>query len=366
MELGAAESVDLPYYSSIKVHRLMCSELKKLIDSVSYMFSALEAARPRCTPGVRALCTLQSAMDKANLLIQHCSESSKFDLIAGIIEELTSARFSLEPSEYDAGAVILALLERDISASASKMQSEIEALRLAALRLSITSPFSLLREKISIRKLLGRVKDANSNNRKILKYLLYLLKKHELIWQLQSKNMEEESILSLMEEEEEAVWIEKWFSEGNQICPVTITTLKQLSLTPNFAMKALVSKWLLRHGINVPQHAKPVPSLISLHQPSSSCIASLGSTVLGLLLEIGSTSHDSVSTNSSLDSLDGKCNNEIMSRLSKVAVDSHSRIRQHHSSKISSSDGIHAACLSELINILGIRNARLFKMSEDY
>ncbi|XP_039027063.1 U-box domain-containing protein 7-like [Hibiscus syriacus] len=81
MELGAAESVDLPYYSSIKVHRLMCSELKKLIDSVSYMFSALEAARPRCTPGVRALCTLQSAMDKANLLIQHCSESSKFDLV---------------------------------------------------------------------------------------------------------------------------------------------------------------------------------------------------------------------------------------------------------------------------------------------
>ncbi|KAE8704188.1 hypothetical protein F3Y22_tig00110458pilonHSYRG00173 [Hibiscus syriacus] len=84
MELGAAESVDLPYYSSIKVYRLMCLELKKLVDSVSYMFSALEAARLRCAPGVCALCTLQSAMDKANLLILHCSESSKLYLNLGI------------------------------------------------------------------------------------------------------------------------------------------------------------------------------------------------------------------------------------------------------------------------------------------
>ncbi|KAK8648965.1 hypothetical protein V6N13_129706 [Hibiscus sabdariffa] len=425
MEPGAAESADLPYYSSIKVHRLMCLELKKLVDCISHMFPALETARPRCTLGLHALCSLQSAMDKANLLIQHCSESSKLYLIqaitakaillrcekirrtleicmdqvqelvppllaekiAGIIEELRSARFPLEPSEYDAGAVILGLFEHDISASASRINSEIDAVRLAALRLSITSPFALLTEKGSIKKLLGRVQDTNPNKRRILKYLLYLLKKHgELIWQLQSKSMEEERFFSLMEEEGggtsgkdllipvppaqfmcrismrllydpviiasgktfERVWIEKWFNEGNQICPVTNTKLNQLSLTPNLAMKDLISKWLLRHGINVPQHAKPVPSLISLHQPSSGSIASLVSSVLGLRLEIGSVSHVSMSTNSSLDSSDTKCNDEIMSRLPKVAADSHSRIHQHQSSNTSSRDGIHAACLSEL------------------
>ncbi|GMJ06986.1 hypothetical protein like AT1G67530 [Hibiscus trionum] len=395
MELGAAESVDLPYYSSIKVHRLMCLELKKLVDCISHMFPALESARPRSTPGLHALCSLQSAMDKANLLIQHCSESSKFYLaitakaiflrcekirrtlevcmdqvqemvppllaekISGIIEKLRSAKFPLEPSEYDAGAVILALLEHGISASASKIDSEIEALRLAALRLSITSPFALLIEKRSIKKLLGRVRDTNPNKRRILNYLLYLLKKHgEFIWQLQSKNIEEESFFPLVEDEEEGdgtsgndlhipmppaqficrismrllydpviiasgktferVWIEKWFNEGNQMCPVTNTRLQQLSLTPNLAMKDLISKWLSRHGINVPQHAKPVPSLISLHQPSSSSLPSLVSSVLGLRLEIGSVSHDSVvSTNSSSDLLERKCNDETMSRLPK-------------------------------------------------
>ncbi|KAK8623330.1 hypothetical protein V6N13_118217 [Hibiscus sabdariffa] len=422
MELGAAaESVDLPCYSTIKVHQLMCLELKKLVDSISHMFSALESARPRCTRGVHALCSLQSALDKANLLIQHCSESSKLYLaitakhillrcakirktleicmnqvqemvppllaekIAGIIEELRSARFPLDPSEYEAGTIMLAVLQHDISSSASKMQSEIEALRLAALRLNITSPFALLIERRSIKKLLARVQDTNSNKRKILSYLLRLLKKHgKLIWQLQSKNMEEESLFSLTEGDAtsgndflvpippkqficqmsmrllydpvivdsgktfERVWIEKWFNEGNQTCPVTNTRLKQLSLTPNLAMKALISRWLLRHGINVPEHAKPVPELNSLHQHFSSSIASLGSSVLGMRLEIGSVSHDSVSTNSSLDSLDGKCNDEITPRLPKVAADSHSRIHHHHSSKTSSSDGIHAACLSEL------------------
>ncbi|KAE8654015.1 Pentatricopeptide repeat-containing protein [Hibiscus syriacus] len=419
MELGAAESVDLPSYRTIKVHRLMCLELKKLIDCISNMFSDLESARPRCTSGVHALCSVQSAMDKANLLIQHCSESSKLYLaikakailvrcakirktletsmnqfqemvppllaekIAGIIDELRNARFPLEPSEFEAGTIILSLLQH--GSSASKMQSEIEALRLTALRLSITSPFALLIEKRSIKKLLGRVQDTNPNKRKILNYLLYLLKKHgKLIWQLQSKNMEEESLSSLTEEEGDAtsgndffiptppkqficqlsmrllcdpviiasgetferVWIETWFNDGNQTCPVTNIRLEQLSLTPNSALKDLISKWLLRHGISAPENAKPVPSLISLDQSRSS-IASLGSSVLGLQLELANVSHDSVSTNSSLDSSDRKCNDETTSRPPKVAADSHSQMHQHHSSK-TSSNGIHAACLYEL------------------
>ncbi|XP_022772160.1 U-box domain-containing protein 5-like [Durio zibethinus] len=430
MELGAAVSVELPYYNTIKVHRLMCLELKKLVDSILHMFSALESARPRCTSGMQALCSLQSAMDKAKLLIQYCSESSKLYLaitakeillrcekirrtleicmnqvqdmvplflaskIHGIIDELRSARFPLEPSEYEVGAVIRALLEQDISALGSKMQSEIEALQLAALRLNITSPFALLIEQRSIKKLLGKVNDTNPTKRKILHYLLHLLKKHgKLIWQLQSKSiipMEEENFFSSMELEQgikkeddtstddlfilklpeqfkcpismrllydpviiasgktfERVWIEKWFNEGNQMCPVTNTRLEQLSVTPNLTMKSLISKWFLRHGINIPEVAQPIPSLLSLQKPSSSSIVSFGSSVLGLQLKIGSVSLGSMSTESSLVSSDGKSNDEITSGLPQIVADSHGQI-YHHSSMTSSSHDINTAFLSEL------------------
>ncbi|XVE94695.1 hypothetical protein REPUB_Repub02eG0031100 [Reevesia pubescens] len=394
MELVAAESVDRPYYSTVKVHRLMCLELKKLVDSISHTFPDLESARPGCTLGLQALCSLQLAMDKAKLLIQHCSESSKLYLISGIIDELRSASLSLEPSEYEAGAVILALLEQDISASGSKMQAEIKALRLAALRLSITSPFALLIEQRSIKKLLGKVLDTSPTKRKILNYLLYLLKKHgKLIWPLQPKQsipLEEESFFSSMQLEQgmekedetspndffisqppeqfkcplsmrllydpvtiasgqtfERFWIEKWFNEGNRMCPVTNTRLEQLSLAPNLAMKGLISKWFLRHGINIPEHAQPIPSLLSLQKSSSSSIASFGSSVLGFQLQMGSVSLGSMSTESSLDSSDGKCNYEITSELPQIVADSHSQ-RYHHSSMTSSRHDIDAALLSEL------------------
>ncbi|XVF36091.1 hypothetical protein REPUB_Repub19eG0028500 [Reevesia pubescens] len=370
-------------------------------------------------------------MDKAKLVIQHCSESSKLYLaltskvillrcgkirrtleicmnqiqdmvlpllaakISGIIDELRNARFCIEPSEYEAGAVILALLEKDISASDTKMQSEIESLRLAALRLSITSPFALLIEQRSIKKLLGKVNDTNPTKRKILNYLLYLLKKHgKFIWQLQSKSitpLEEDNFFSSVELEQgtkkeegetspndflilkppeqfkcpismrllydpviiasgktfERLWIEKWFNEGNQICPVTNTRLEQLSLTPNLTLKGLISKWFLRHGINIPEHARPIPSLLSSRKSSSSSIASFGSSVLGLQLQIGTASLGSMSTESSLDSSGEKLNDEITSGLPQVAADSHNQ-RYHHSSMTSSSHDINAAFLSEL------------------
>ncbi|KAK6278087.1 hypothetical protein POUND7_018410 [Theobroma cacao] len=426
MEFRAAESVELPYYSTIKwmqVHRLMCSELKKIINSISHMFSDLESARP-CTSGMQALCLLQSAVDKAKLLIQHCSESSKLYLaitakaillrcdkirktlaismnqvqdmvppllaekISRIIDELRSASFPVEPSEYEAGAVILALLQQDTSASGSKLQSEIEALQLAALRLNILSPFARLIEERSIKILLGKVHDRETMKWKILNYLLYLLKKHgKLIWQLQSKITsppEEDNYSSSMEQKQgvgkeedetppndffipkppeefqcplsmrllydpviiasgqtfERVWIEKRFNEGNQICPVTKTRLEQLSITPNLAMKGLISKWCLRHGINIPEHAKPIPSLPSSWETSSRSIASFGSSVLGLQLQIGNVSIGSMSTGSTLDSSDRTRNDE-------VAADSHCQ-RCHLSSMTSSSHDINAAFLSEL------------------
>ncbi|OMO75108.1 hypothetical protein COLO4_26295 [Corchorus olitorius] len=436
MELGAAENFELPHYSTIKwmqVHRLMCLELKALVDSILLIFSSLESARPRCTSGMQALCSLQSTLDKAKLLIQHCSESSKLYLaitaqaillrcekirktleicmiqvkdlvppllaakISRIVEELSSARFPLEPSEYEAGAVLLSMLQQDKPASGSKIQSELEALQLAALRLSITSPFALLIERRSIKKLLNKVRDTDPKKKRILTYLLNLLKKHgKSIWHLQSKSIipsEEDNYFYSMELEQgaktedetspkdifipklpeqfkcpismrllydpviiasgktfERVWIEKWFNEGNQVCPVTNTKLEHLSITPNLAMKDLISKWCLRHGINVPEQAQPIPSLLSLQKRSSiRSISSFASSVMGLQLQMGSVSYSlgSISTDSSLNSLDGKCDDEIASGLPQVAAESHFQ-KYHSSSMPPSSQDINAAFLSEL------------------
>ncbi|XVE69865.1 hypothetical protein DITRI_Ditri10aG0025900 [Diplodiscus trichospermus] len=279
-----------------------------------------------------------------------------------------------------------------MSASGSKTQSEINALRVVALRLSITSPFSLLIEQRSIKKLRGKVHDTNPTKRKMLNYLLYLLKKHgKLIYQLQSKRIitpEEENSFSSMELEQEMdkeedetspddffipkppeqfkcpfsmrllydpviiasgktferVWIEKWFNEGSQVCPVTNTRLEQLSLTPNVALKGLISKWFLSYGISIPEHAQPVPSLLSF---SSGSIASLGSSVLGFQLQIRSATLGSIRSESSLDSSSGECSDEITSGLTQAAAGSHSQ-RYHHSSMTSSSHDIIAAFLSEL------------------
>lgn len=68
-------------YSSLQVHSLICTELLKLVDSVSKIFPEIEAARPRCLSGIQALCLLNSAFEKTKLLIQYCSESSKLYLV---------------------------------------------------------------------------------------------------------------------------------------------------------------------------------------------------------------------------------------------------------------------------------------------
>ena len=67
--------------SSLQVHSLMCSELAKLVDRISNIFPEIEAARPRCSSGIQALCLLSKAIEKAKSLLQYCSESSKLYLV---------------------------------------------------------------------------------------------------------------------------------------------------------------------------------------------------------------------------------------------------------------------------------------------
>ncbi|KAJ7957739.1 RING-type E3 ubiquitin transferase [Quillaja saponaria] len=205
---------------NIKVHHLMCLELQKFIDRISQILPAIESSRPRCSLGMQALCSLQVALDKAKLLIQHCSESSKLYLaitadrivlrcekirnalelclsqlqnmapsslaakIAGVVHDLKSLEFSVEYAEDEAGKLILKLLQKDSPTSDSTKCAELEALQNVAFMLKITSHSALVMEKRSIKLLVEKLHDTDQL-KKILKYLLYLLRKYgEFIRQL--------------------------------------------------------------------------------------------------------------------------------------------------------------------------------------
>lgn len=98
--------------------------------------------------------------------------------ISEIVDDLKGATFTVESSECEAGNILLALLWQELRGSDSTNGSVLKALQLAALKLHITSPLALLIEKRSLRKLLDKVHEADAPKKKILKYLLFLLRKY--------------------------------------------------------------------------------------------------------------------------------------------------------------------------------------------
>ncbi|GAB2231821.1 hypothetical protein Drorol1_Dr00010837 [Drosera rotundifolia] len=201
----------------IKVHSDMCTQLLILIDRVSNLFKAIEAAQPRCSSGIQALCMLQNGIEKARGLVKSCRESSKLYLaitggaivsrcqktkklweqslmelqtmvpvaleleISQAIEDFRHVVFVMDSSEAEVSTVLRTLLKQDKTGSDLIEASEIAALQLAASTLHLTSQKDLLIEKRSIRKLLDKVMDTDQTRKSILKYLLYLLKKYEKI-----------------------------------------------------------------------------------------------------------------------------------------------------------------------------------------
>ncbi|XP_039039233.1 U-box domain-containing protein 45-like [Hibiscus syriacus] len=215
MGVAAAQVVDNPCYpTSFKVHHVMCTELSKLVDRIIKIFPKIEAARPRCSSGIKALCSLNSAIDKAKLLLRYCSESSKLYLaittdailsrchksknlleqglcqiqsmvpvmlafeITQIVDDFQAAKFIPDEFEKEAGKVARELLQRGATESDSMGYAEIRALKTVASRLHLTSLIAILIEKRSIKKLLEKVGDSDQQKKKILRYLLYLLRKY--------------------------------------------------------------------------------------------------------------------------------------------------------------------------------------------
>ncbi|KDP27554.1 hypothetical protein JCGZ_20087 [Jatropha curcas] len=386
----------LPYLFSFKVHRLMCTELMKLVDRIGKLFPEIEAARPRCSSGIQALCLLNDTIEKAKQILRYCCESSKLYMvitgevivsrcqrtrnnfeqslgqiqtmvptplaskISCIIDDLNAAKFVLDSSDKEAGKAMRELIQLGISQSDSIEYSEIKTLQMAASRLHITSPRAILIEKRSIRKLLDKVGDNDPSKQKILKYLLYLLKKYgNLIMEEQKENPtpqpegsvgpinspnvnvhsrsgeagfdvghqqfeaqtdflrrgtppEEfrcpisrglmfDPVVIASGQTFERVFIQNWFDEGNDTCPKTKVKLAHCSLTPNTAMKELISKWCEKYGIFLPD-----PSMQVFHSldVSSMSIVSLGSSMndLHLPIDISSISIGSLDASYSSDS----------------------------------------------------------------
>lgn len=67
--------------SWLQVHHGMCTKLRKFVERITKVFPEIEAARPGCSSGVQALCSLNDAIEKAKSLLQYCSESSKLYLV---------------------------------------------------------------------------------------------------------------------------------------------------------------------------------------------------------------------------------------------------------------------------------------------
>lgn len=69
----------------LQLHGGMCKPLSNIYCKILNIFPALEESRPRSKSGIQALCSLHVALEKARLLLQHCSECSKLYLVCLVL-----------------------------------------------------------------------------------------------------------------------------------------------------------------------------------------------------------------------------------------------------------------------------------------
>ncbi|KAK7262872.1 hypothetical protein RJT34_30453 [Clitoria ternatea] len=415
----------LPNPRSFKVHRKMCTELRKLVERILRIFPKIEAARPRSSSGIQALCLLTSAIDKAKQLLRNCSESSKLYLamtgdsilskcqkakkllekslvqiqnmvpvmlaaeISRIIDDIECVTFALDSVEEEAGRVVKEFLQQVPSPSDEESieSSEIKAIQFAAARLSITSTTAVVIEKRSIQKLIQNVGPNDQTKKIILKNLLYLLVKHrksitgeqmeaysssEGPIATETSRNESQGILhvesdpclnngqhktlasklgSVTPPEEytcpislrlmydpvviasgvtcERMWIQKWFDEGNTMCPKTKKKLVHMTLTPNVAIKDLILKWCEKNGISIPDPCRQAQHLNSW-EASSTSIRSFGSSMIDLDLptDLSNISLGSLDTSYNSDSSYAKSTHDLNLMLNKTSDNSH-RLQSH-------------------------------------
>ncbi|PSS13665.1 U-box domain-containing protein [Actinidia chinensis var. chinensis] len=203
-----------------KLHGEMCKTLSAIYCKVLGIFPALEAARPRSTTGIQALCSLHIALEKTRNVLQHCCDCSKLYLaitgdsvvlkfekarcaledsllrvkdivaeaigcqISEILSELEEIKFSLDPSEKQIGDDIIALLQQGRTFdSTCNDNNELESFHQAASRLGITSSRAALTERRALKKQIERARiDEDKRKESIVAYLLHLMRKYSKLF----------------------------------------------------------------------------------------------------------------------------------------------------------------------------------------
>lgn len=201
-----------------KLHGGMCKSLSAIYAKVLGIFPELEAARPRSTSGIQALCALHIALEKTKNVLQHCAECSKLYLaitgdsivlkferarcaledslkrvedivpqsigcqISEVLNELQGIEFSLDLLEKQVGDEIIALLQQGRKFNGND-NNELESFHQAATKLGITSSRAALRERRALKKLVERAR-AEEDKRKesIVAFLLHLIRKYSKLF----------------------------------------------------------------------------------------------------------------------------------------------------------------------------------------
>ncbi|XP_055810489.1 U-box domain-containing protein 45-like [Solanum dulcamara] len=201
-----------------KLHGGMCKSLSAIYAKVLGIFPELEAARPRSTSGIQALCALHIALEKTKNVLQHCAECSKLYLaitgdsivlkferarcaledslkrvedivpqsigcqISEVLSELQGIEFSLDLLEKQVGDDIITLLQQGRKFNGND-NNELESFHQAASRLGITSSRAALRERRALKKLVERAR-AEEDKRKesIVAFLLHLIRKYSKLF----------------------------------------------------------------------------------------------------------------------------------------------------------------------------------------
>ena len=328
-----------------------------------------------------------------NVEIENCLQ------ISGIVHDLRDAKFPIDSAAEEAGKVVRELILKEIPTSDCINDLELEPIQLAALRLNITTPSALSKERMSIQRLLGKVPDHMVQKRCILKYFFHLLKKYgEIIGQNLndstlvrhdessyqsfdfgtpeppeefkcpiSMRLMYEPIIIASGKTFERFWIEKWFNEGNETCPITHMKLDHLSLTPNFAMKALISKWSSEHGITIPDPSlEPhLDSFESVKSSHSSSIVSIGSSLKDLHLQVSSVSLSSLGSSHDSEITEEKSDDCFSYRLTQMnaepqrphqSVDCYGKILDFLSTLAAVSWGSQCRTVENVINQLQDKN----------
>ncbi|CAK8577814.1 unnamed protein product [Lathyrus sativus] len=305
--------------------------------------------------------------------------------VSRIIDDLGRATFVLDSAEEEAGKVLTELLQQGTSNLDSVEDFELKALQFAVPRLNITSQRALLVEGRPINKLLDKIGPNDQKKQSILRYLMHLSKKHrksmvvrEHMEKFYSRSKEpttkdnNSSRHSLQNHrvepdpsseydqyrthtgeldkgippEEykcllssrlmydpviiasgvtyERMWITKWFNEGKTTCPKKEDELPHMTLTPNVAMKNLISKWCKNNGVSIPDPSRHTEDF-QLLDASITSMKSLGSYFndLNLPLDLSIMSLGSLDTSFNSDVSRGKINHGLNLMMSKASEHSH-------------------------------------------